>query len=485
MTGICSYGGYVPRYRLNRMLVYQAMGWMNPANIANAKGEKAVANFDEDSITMAVAAGQKALNGIDPAKVNGAFMASTTMPYKERLNAGIVATALGLGDDIRAADFSGGLKAGTSALLSAMDAVDAERMDNVVVTAAESRLGKPASPQELIFGDAAAAFVVGKDNVIAEFNGSYSLSYDFADHYRGKDTNFDRQWEDRWIRDLGFDQFVPQAINGLLQKLDLKIDDFSKVIYDCHYGAARKKLNKVLTIAPEADQNNFQVEVGQSGTAQSMLMLAHALETAQPGDKLMVVSFGSGCEALCFEATEKISAYQNSGTVSASLENKADLDNYTKYLVWRDILPGDAGLRSEEDVWTRWSAMWRSRKMVLGLWGSKCKQCGTVQLPPQAVCVNKECGAVDEMEDYRFANKIGHVASFTGDMLAASVNPPAVYGQVEFKDGGKMMFDFTDCNLDELETGMAVGLSFRRKYYDAKRDISGYFWKAVPAKEVK
>jgi hydroxymethylglutaryl-CoA synthase len=484
MIGICSYGGYVPRYRLNRMQVYQAMGWMNPGNIANAKGEKAVANFDEDSITMAVAAGLNALNGMDPAKVQGAFMASTTMPYKERLNAGIVATALGLGEDIRTADFSGGLKAGTSALLSAVDAVEAGRLGNVVVTVAESRLGKPASPQELIFGDAAAAFVVGNENVIAEFKGSYSLSYDFVDHYRGKDTTYDRQWEDRWIRDLGFDQFVPQAVNGLLHKLDLKIDDFARVIYDCHYGAARKKLNKVLGIAPEADQSNFQVEIGQSGTAQSLIMLANALETAKPGDKILVVSFGSGCDALCFEATDSISAYQNAGTVSAALSNKAELDNYTKYLVWRDILPGDTGLRSEEDVWTRWSALWRSHKMVLGLWGSKCKKCGTLQLPPQAVCVNKDCGAIGEMEDHRFADKIGNVASFTGDMLAASVNPPAIYGQVEFAGGGKMMFDFTDCNMDELETGMSVALSFRRKYYDAKRDISGYFWKAIPVKEV-
>jgi hydroxymethylglutaryl-CoA synthase len=483
MIGICSYGGYVPRYRLNRMLVYQAMGWMNPANIANAKGEKAVANFDEDTITMAVAAGLNALNGADRSRIQGVFLASTTMPYKERLNAGIVATALGLGDDIRTADFSGGLKAGTSALLSALDGVEAGRMDQVVVTAAECRLGKPASPQELIFGDAAAAFVVGNEDVIAGFKGSYSLSYDFVDHYRGKDTTYDRQWEDRWIRDLGFDQFVPQAVNGLLAKLDLKIDDFAKVIYDCHYGAARKKLNKKLGIAPEADQRNFQVEIGQSGAAQSMVMLASALETAKPGDKLMVVSFGNGCEALCFEVTEKIAEGQNN-RLSASLADKADLDNYTKYLVWRDILPGDVGLRAEEDVWTRWSAMWRSRKMVLGLWGSKCKKCGTLQLPPQAVCVNKDCGAVGEMEDHRFAEKIGHVASFTGDMLAASLNPPAVYGQVAFEGGGKMMFDFTDCNLDDLETGMAVSLSFRRKYYDPKRSISGYFWKAVPLKEV-
>ena len=148
-------------------------------------------------------------------------------------------------------------------------------------------------------------------------------------------------------------------------------------------------------------------------------------------------------------------------------------------------MPGDAGLRAEEDVWTRWSALWRSRKTVLGLWGTKCKKCGTAQIPPQTVCVNAECGAIGDMEDYRFSDKVGHIASFTGDMLAASLNPPAIYGQIEFEGGGKMMFDLTDCDLDELATGMAVSMSFRRKYYDEKRDISGYFWKAVPMKEVK
>jgi hydroxymethylglutaryl-CoA synthase len=485
MAGICSYGGYVPRYRLNRMLVYQAMGWMNPANIANAGGEKAVANFDEDSITMAVAAGLNALNGMDRSEVQGVYFASTTMPYKERLNSGIVSAALGLNDHIRTADFSGGLKAGTTALLSALDGVEAKNLNNVVVTASECRLGKPASPQELIFGDASAALVIGDEDVIAEFKGSYSVTYDFADHYRGQTAKYDRQWEDRWIRDLGFDQFIPEAINGLLNKYSLKSDDFARVIYDCHYAAARKKLGKVLGIAPETDQTNLQAEVGQSGTAQSLMMLVNALEEAKPGDKLLVVSFGSGCDALYFEVTANIEKRTDREAISACLSNKAELDNYTKYLVWRNILPGDAGLRSEEDVWTRWSALWRSRKTVLGLWGTKCKKCGTAQIPPQNVCVNPECGAINQMDDYLFSDKIGHIASFTGDMLAASLNPPAVYGQIEFEGGGKMMFDFTDCNLDELETGMPVSMSFRRKYYDEKRDISGYFWKAVPMKEVK
>ena len=88
-------------------------------------------------------------------------------------------------------------------------------------------------------------------------------------------------------------------------------------------------------------------------------------------------------------------------------------------------------------------------------------------------------------EQYCFSDKIGRIASFTADMLAASYDPPAIYGQVEFEGGGKYMFDFTDCEYKELKTGMNVSMTFRRKYYDAKRDISGYFWKALPVKEVK
>ena len=485
MTGICSYGGYVPRYRLNRGLVYKAMGWMNAGNIAHAKGEKAVANFDEDSITMAVAAGIDSLKGIERSKVGGVYFASTTMPYKERLNAGIITTALGLNAHIRAADFSGGIKAGTTALLSALEGVESGGADNILVCSSDCRMGKPASPQELIFGDAAAAFLVGDEDVIAQYRGSYSVTYDFVDHYRGEFAKYDRQWEDRWIRDLGFDQLVPEAINGLLDRYGLKISDFSKVVYPCHYGAARKKLNKTLNISSEADQDNLQAEIGESGTPHSLVMLVRALEEAKPGDKILVISFGSGCDALYFEVTEDIKKMKDRDGISGCLARRAELDNYTKYLIWRDILPGDAGMRSEEDLWTRWSSLWRARKMVLGLWGTKCKKCNTPQLPPQKVCVNPDCGAVDEMEEYCFSDKVGHIASYTGDMLAASNNPPAVYGAIDFNGGGKYYFDFTDCDLDALETGMPVAMSFRRKYYDQKRDIVGYFWKAVPVKEVK
>jgi hydroxymethylglutaryl-CoA synthase len=213
MTGICSFGGYVPRYRLQRNLIYAAMGWMDPSTIGNAAGEKAVANFDEDSITLAVATGKDALKGMDISKIDGVYFASTTMPYKERLNAGIITAALNVDDHIRAADFGGALKAGTTALISSLDGIEAGRLNKVVVCVSDCRLGIPASAEEMIFGDASAAFVVGKEDVVAEFKGSYSITYDFSDHYRGESAKYDRRWEDRWVRDLGYDQFIPEVVN--------------------------------------------------------------------------------------------------------------------------------------------------------------------------------------------------------------------------------------------------------------------------------
>ena len=484
MAGICAYGGYVPRYRLDRKLIYKHMGWLNPATSGNAGGEKAVANFDEDSITMAVAAGLDCLDGTDRDTIQGLYFASTSMPYKERLNAGIVTAALSMKNHVRAADFTGGIKSGTSALLSALEAVESTRLGKVLVTASDSRLGKPGSSQEMIFGDAAAACLVGNDDVIAEFTGAYCTTCDFVDHYRGETAQFDRQWEDRWIRDVGFEQLVPEAINGLLDSCGLKSTDFSKVIYPCIYPAARKKLNNLLGFAPEADQGNLQLEIGESGAAHPLVMLVSTLERSQPGDRILLLSFGSGCDALCFEVTESIRQSKVRNGITGSLANRTTLDQYTKYLVWRNILSAETGMRSEEDESTRWNVLWRKRKEVTGLWGTKCKRCGTVQYPQQRICVNPECNAVDETEDYLFADKIGRIASFTGDMLSSTLNPPAIYGQVEFDGGGKYLFDLTDCDLEDVKTGMRVHMSFRRKYRDEKRDISGYFWKAVPHKEI-
>jgi len=466
------------------MTIFQAMGWINPANIMLAQGEKAVANSDEDSLTMATAASIDCLEGFDRSQVDALFFASTTMPYLERQNAGIIAGALNLREDARSADFSGALKSGTSALISALEGVGSKNAKQILVGTADCRLGKMGSPQEMIFGDGGAAFLVGEEKVIAEFKGSYSLTCDFVDHYRGSKTTFDRQWEDRWIRDLGFEEFLPKAINGLLKKANVQLNDFSKIIFQCHYDSERKSLAKILKMDPAKVQDPMHNSIGETGTAHSPLMLVQALVEAKPGDNLLMVSFCIGCDALYFQATDQIPQFKKRIGVQGYLAKRGEMNSYPKYVVFRGMVPVDIGLRGEADFLTRWSLVYRQRKAVLGFMGSRCKKCGTPQFPPQRVCANPACGAMDEMEEYPFAGKKGRILSYTGDMLAASYDPPELYGYVEFDGGGRFMCNFTDCTLEDLKVGAPVSFSFRKKYYDEKRDIHGYFWKAVPLKEV-
>ncbi|HOA36615.1 MAG TPA: 3-oxoacyl-[acyl-carrier-protein] synthase III C-terminal domain-containing protein [Bacillota bacterium] len=485
MIGIISYAAYLPRYRLNRMNIFSAMGWLNPALIMNAAGEKAVAGYDEDAVTMAAAAGKRCLQRFNPAELGALYLATTTAPYKERQCANIVAGALCAPEGIRSADFTGALKAGTSALLAALELSAVNGGKQALVCAADCRLGKMGSLQEMIFGDGAAALLVGGDKPIALFKGSYSLSYDFVDQYRGAGTVYNRQWEERWVRDMGFEQFIPEAVTGLCHRCDLKPSDFAKVIYPCYFGAARRNINKKLGLDPAQVEDDLLQESGDTGTAHPLLMLTKALEEASPGDKLLLVSYGSGCDALYFEVTPEIEKFNHRKRFSDTLAQRTELDNYTKYLTWRRITPVELGLRGEEEQVTRWSMAWRSRKAILGLQGSRCKQCGTQQYPPQRVCVNPDCGVIDDMEPVNLSEKGGKIVSYTSDMLAATINPPAIYGNVDFNGGGRAMFEFADCTLDDLQVGKPVEFTFRIKYYDPKRDITFYFWKAVPvAKEV-
>src|SRR4030042_4335002 len=113
MIGVTSYGGYIPRLRLNRMSIFQSMGWFAPAIIMVAQGERAFCNWDEDSLTMAVAASQDCLKGLDRKQTDGVFLASTTLPFADRSNAGVVQTALHLKDDLEVHDFTSSPRAGT------------------------------------------------------------------------------------------------------------------------------------------------------------------------------------------------------------------------------------------------------------------------------------------------------------------------------------------------------------------------------------
>lgn len=478
MIGIVSYGGYIPRLRLNRMSIYQHIGWLVPATVMVAQGERSMCNWDEDSLTMAVAAARDCLIGMDKEHVDALYLASTTLPFADRLNAGIVATALNLREDILTADFASTQKAGTTALVSALDA--ARNGKTVLVAASDRRETRAASFYEMWFGDGAASLLLGDGDVIAEFQGAHSVSHDFVSHYRGAGHRFDYTWEERWVRDEGYAKIIPAAINGLLDKLGLTIDQVDRVVYPCFFTREHAGIARTIGAAPEQVMDNMHDVCGETGVAHPLVLLVRALEEAQPGDRILVASFGQGCDALCFQVTEEIRDLPARVGIRGSLENRKPTDNYVKFLKFRDLIETEAGIRAEAPDQTAMTALWRKRKMILGLVGGRCTECGTPQYPRADICVNPACGAFHSQEEYEFADVPATVKSFTGDMLAVSVDPPAIYGMVQFEGGGRFMADFTDCELGDVKVSMPVRMAFRQHYVDKDRGLTSYFWKAVP-----
>lgn len=477
MVGIKSYGAYIPRYRMNHNTIFGAVGFLGAFP---TPGEKAVANHDEDAITMAVAAAIDCVGELKREAIDCLYLATTSQPYLLRQNSAIVAAALDLKPDIRTADFIASNKAGTTALLSAFDAVKGGTSSNVMVCASDCRLSKPGSPQEHLYGDGAAALWVANDGVIATFQGYYSVSYDFPDRWKISTEEFEHAWEDRFIRDEGYIKMVPEAISGLLKKYDLKVNDFAKIAFPGIYAREHAAILKRLGAEPEQIQDTLINSIGDTGAASPLMMLAAALEDARPGDKILVASFGNGSDALFVQVTENIKNLRGRRGVKKHLASKKELTNYEKYLAFRNLAPMDIGLRGEVGIRTPMSTLYRERKTILALCGSKCKKCGTPQYPPQRICVNPDCGAIDEMEDYRFSDKKGIVFTYTGDNLAASIDPPSIYGLVDFDGGGRYWFDFTDCDLDSIKVGMPVEMTFRRRYADEPTGVYGYAWKTTP-----
>jgi uncharacterized OB-fold protein len=235
-----------------------------------------------------------------------------------------------------------------------------------------------------------------------------------------------------------------------------------------------------LGLAPEQVQDPLLMTVGDTGVAQPLMMLVAALEDAKPGDKIMVVSFGQGCDAFYLTVTDKITSIKDKKAIKRNIANKVALNSYEKYLAFRKLMPVEIGIRGEETIFTSFSIISRESRELYGMVGSKCKKCGTPAWPVQRVCPNPDCGAIDQMEPYRFSDRLANIFTYTSDFLAPSIDPPSSYGFIDFEGGGRCGVDFTDCDANTMKVGMPVEMSFRIKFADEKRAAVNYGWKAMP-----
>jgi 3-hydroxy-3-methylglutaryl CoA synthase len=466
MIGITAYGAYIPLWRMRRDLI-----------APGRTGEKAVAGFDEDSITMAVAAADNCLAGIDRQAIGGLFFASTTSPYKEKLVSSIIAAALDLPKDIRTADFANSLRAGTIAMKAAMDAVCAESAKQIMVVVADCRLGAPGSDFEYNCGDGAAAFVIGSKEVAASVEGFHSTSSEIMDIWRADGDQFIRSGEERFVQSQGYQKVVPPTVNRLMKAKNLTSKDFAKVIMNGSTSRRQRDICRTLGFDPKTQvQDGMFDNVGNTGTALTPMLLASALEQAQPDQLFLVASYGDGCDAFVLKTTERVGRAENKISVKDQLAAKRMVPDYKTYLEWRGLLTMQR-LSRPLIAPISVSALWRDQHFILPFHGAKCQVCGTIQYPPQRVCTR--CHTKDKFDAVRLAGKRGTVFTYSMDYLSSGLEaPPVVITVFDFQGGGRALLMMTDRDLGEVKVGMPVEMTFRR--YFTHEGIHNYIWKTMP-----
>jgi 3-hydroxy-3-methylglutaryl CoA synthase len=476
--GIVSFGAYIPRLRLQRSVIAGANAWFNPALRALGKGERAMANWDEDVVTMAVEAARECLGGLDRSGLTAVALASTTAPYADRQNAGLIKEALNLSDDTATLDYAGGQRAGTSALGQTLRAAGAGQ--TTLCVAAEKRRYRAGSEGELLSGDAAAAFLVGRGRPIARLLGSHSVSVDFVDHFRASASSFDYGWESRWVREEGYNKIVVGAIKSALESASLPSDRVDHLVIPTTLPGVASGIAKKMGIAPTAVRDSLGGTVGDSGVAHPLLMLASTLETARRGEHIVVSGFGQGCDVLVFVVTDAIETLPARDSVSRRIARGRPESNYLKYLAFSGLLELELGMRAEADLKQSLTALYRNRRTVLGLIGGRCRKTGKIQFPKTEIAVDASDHAVGQQEDYPLAEKTARVLTYTADHLTFTPDPPALYGTVEFEGGGRMLAEFTDAEPGTIAVGTRMRMMFRIKSTDARRGFNRYFWKAAP-----
>lgn len=465
MPGIAAFGAYVPRFRLGAA----TDGW-------DSRNERSVANFDEDSVSMAVAAGLDCLAGKDRQEIDGLFFATTTPPYAEKGCASIIATALDLRRDIFTADITDVLRAGTTALKQAMDSVSAGSAKQVLVIASDSRQGAPKGDAERNSGDGAAAFIVSSEGVIAEFEGSYSISENMMDVWRSAGDQFIRAWEDRFAIEEGLERILGDAIAGFMERQGISAKDVGKVALYAPDGRRHAQLARQMGFSPEQMQDGLFGKLGNTGAAYVPMLLASVLEDATPGQLIVAASYGDGSDVLGFRATGLAGCGTPGLGVSGYLDAGSQVDSYETYARWRDVWVTDAASRRPQAPSPSVSALWREGDRNVRFYGATCNSCGFVQYPPQRVCV--KCQTRDDATPVRLSDKPGKVFTYSMDYLAGTTDTPLVIAVVDFDGGGRALCMVTDREIGEIEIGMPVEMSFRK--LRVVNGIHNYYWKAVP-----
>jgi hypothetical protein len=288
--------------------------------------------------------------------------------------------------------------------------------------------------------------------VVAQLVTHVSVTEEFLDRWRGPGDVGSRQWEERF----GETKYAPlggEALKGALESAGIEVTAVDALVVAGLHERACASVAKASGVAADNLLDRLASTVGNPGAAQPLLLLARALETARPGQTIVLLVLSDGADAFVFRTTEAIAEYAPSRSVAAQIISGAPVE-YGRYLAWRGLLPVEPP-RRPEPARPSASASGRSVDWKFGL------------ASPSGVLADQQ----------------GTVTTFTIDKLAYSQSPPVVFAVVDFDDGERLPVELTDVAASDVEIGMRVEMTFRRLF--TADGIANYFWKARPIREVE
>jgi len=311
MLGIVGYGAYIPRFRIKVEEIAKVWGADAPSL---KKGlmleEKSVPAPDQDTITMAVEASKNALRRarINPAEIGAVYVGSESHPYAVKPSGTVLAEALGATPVVHTADLEFACKAGTEGMYIALSLVKAGEIKYGLAVGADTSQGAPGDALEYSAAAGAAAYLFGKENVVAEILETYSYTTDTPDFWR-REYQLYPEHGGRFTGEPAYIKHVIGAAKGIMHKAGMKPADFKYVIFHQPNGKFPFRAGECLGFEKKQIEPGWLVnKLGNTYSGSSPLGLTATLDISAPGDVILIVSYGSGAgsDGFIFKVTERI-----------------------------------------------------------------------------------------------------------------------------------------------------------------------------------
>ena len=310
-VGIVGYGAYVPRYRIPAKEI--ARIWTGGRAAGLPIKEKAVPGLDEDVVTMSIEATRNAMKraGIDPAEIRAVWVGSESHPYAVKPTSTIVAEAIGAVPNPQAADWEFACKAGTEALVAAMALVGSEMAHYAVAVGMDTAQGKPGDALEYTAAAGGAAYIVGPaDEALAVINASFSYVTDTPDFWRREHQIYPEHGS-RFTGEPAYFKHITEAAKAMMEANGTTAKDYKWAIFHQPNAKFPQKVASMLGFNDEQIKPGLLSPViGNTYAGAAMIGLTATLDIAEPGDRILMVSFGSGAGSDAFDllVTDKLLA---------------------------------------------------------------------------------------------------------------------------------------------------------------------------------